>query len=266
MEFAINHMTAPGLQWSGLLELARELGCAGVEFRNDLPTELFSGEKPEHVGTETRRNGLRILGLSQVYPFNVWTDKTQREVAELISTAKSCGAETISLIPRNDGIGTSEAQEDLRLALKEIKPMLSEAGLVGLVEPLGFERSSLRYKADTIAAIEAIGGQDEFRIVHDTFHHCLAGEREIFPDWTGIVHISGVTNPSLSPQDMEDEHRVLVDVNDRLGNVAQLRALLDAGYDGAVSFEAFSPDVHAVADPAPELLASIKFIKSQLDF
>ena len=264
MEFAINHMTAPGLQWSSLLDLARELGCAGVEFRNDLPTELFSGERPEHVDTETHSKGLRILGLSQAYPFNVWTDKTQREVAELISTAKSCGAETISLIPRNDGIGTSEAQEDLRLALKEIKPMLSEAGLVGLVEPLGFERSSLRYKADTIAAIEAIGGQDEYRIVHDTFHHFLAGEHQTFPDWTGIVHISGVTNPHLSPQDMEDEHRVLVDVNDRLGNVAQLHALLDAGYDGTVSFEAFSPDVHAVTNPAPELLASVRFIKSQL--
>ena len=143
--------------------------------------------------------------------------------------------------------------------------MLADAGITALVEPLGFERASLRQKREAIDAIEAIDGQTEFRIVHDTFHHFLAGERELFPEWTGIVHISGVTDPSITPQQMEDEYRVLVDAHDRLGNLAQLRALKAAGYSGPISFEAFSPEVHAIADPAHNLAASIEFIKKQLE-
>jgi 2-keto-myo-inositol isomerase len=39
-----------------------------------------------------------------------------------------------------------------------------------------------------------------------------------------------------------------VDARDRLGNVEQMRALLKAGYQGAFSYEPFSPLVHALAD------------------
>lgn len=267
MEFAINHMTAPRLGWAELLDLAAELNCVGVEFRNDLATRLFSGDPPERVAQAAREAGLRIVGLSQVYPFNHWSDAIRKEVSALIATAKACGAETISLIPRNDGFGTAsgERQSNLRLALREIKPILADAQITGLVEPLGFERSSLRFKSEAIDAIEAIGGRSQFKIVHDTFHHFLAGESEYFPEWTGIVHISGVSDRAISPRQMEDEHRVLVDAQDRLGNVAQLQALLAAGYSGPISIEAFSPKVHAINDLAPPVAASIEFIKAQLE-
>ena len=49
--------------------------------------------------------GLRLVGLSQVYPFNSWDDERDEAVQSLIATAKAAGAETISLIPRNDGTG-----------------------------------------------------------------------------------------------------------------------------------------------------------------
>ena len=39
--------------------------------------------------------------------------------------------------------------------------------------------------------------RDAFRLVHDTFHHHLAGEAAIFPELTGLVHISGVDDPAL---------------------------------------------------------------------
>ena len=108
MEFAINHMTAPRLSWRALLDLASELGCAGVEFRNDLDKPLFSGDAPETVRDVVARKNLRIVGLSQVYPFNSWSDDIRDQVANLIDIAKACGAETISLIPRNDGTNTGE--------------------------------------------------------------------------------------------------------------------------------------------------------------
>ena len=263
---AINHMSAPTLGWRDLVDAAAALGCVGVEFRNDLPTPLFSGDAPEAVAREVAERGVRIVGLSQVYPFNSWSDAIAEEVRNLIAVAQACGAETISLIPRNDGTqqGNGERQANLRLALREIRPMLENTGLVALVEPLGFARSSLRSKAETIEAIEAVASREQFLIVHDTFHHFLAGGGELFPDWTGIIHVSGVVDQSLKPTEMEDEHRVLVDDRDRLGNIDQIRALLAGGYAGAISMEAFSPEVHALADPVGALRASFEFIRSEV--
>ena len=71
------------------------------------------------------------------------------------------------------------------------------------------------------------------------------------------MHISGVTEPALAVDQMLDGHRVLVDADDRLENAAQIRALLEGGYDGPFSFEPFAPEVHQLADPKAALKASI---------
>jgi 2-keto-myo-inositol isomerase len=266
LRFAINHMTVPRLRHDELLRLAKSLGCVGVELRNDLGRPVFDGAAPEAVRAAARDSGVRVVGLSQVYPFNAWSDSVREAVAQLIADARACGAETISLIPRNDGHGTSvaERRENAATALREIRPMLEEAGLVALVEPLGFETSSLRHKAETIEILERVGGRERFGLVHDTFHHHLAGGGELFPEWTGIVHVSGVVDHDLALSAIRDEHRVLVDADDRLGNVAQLIGLVEAGYRGPISFEAFSPAVHAAPDPEAGLRASIAFLEAAL--
>lgn len=266
MQRALNHMTVPGLGYEAFLDLAAALGCVGVEVRNDIGRPLFDDIDPETAGALARDRGVRLVGLSQVYPFNAWTDAIAAEVRALIATAKAAGAETISLIPRNDGQGTGngERHANLRIALKEVRPMLDEAGMVALVEPLGFLRSSLRSKRELVETIEALDAADRFKIVHDTFHHALAGGGPIYPEHTGIVHISGVVDPSLSVEQMEDEHRVLVDENDRLGNVEQISALLAAGYDGPISCECFSPEVHALKDPERAIGRSFDFISSRI--
>ena len=46
-----------------------------------------------------------------------------------------------------------------------------------------------------------------------------------------------------------------------LGNVAQIRALRAAGYEGPISFEPFAPSVHDMADPKAALAASMEFIR-----
>ena len=266
MQFALNHMTVPGLGYGDFLDLAARLGCVGVEVRNDLGRPLFDGMDATEAGARASDMGLRIVGLSQVYPFNDWTAEREAEVAVLIGTARAAGAESISLIPRNDGTGTGngERQANLRIALKGVLPLLEDADMIALVEPLGFERSSLRDKTELVQTIDAIGGADRFRLVHDTFHHALAGGGALFPDRTGIVHISAVTEPALALTQMEDEHRVLIDGADRLGNVEQIAALLAAGYDGPISYECFSPQVHALADPEPAIRRSFEFISAQL--
>lgn len=273
LKFALNHMTAPRLSCREFIDLASSLGCEGVELRNDLAdkklsdADFFDGGDPKAVGDYARSKGLRLLGLSEAYGFNAWNDAMQAKVQLLIDQAKAAGAESISLIPRNDA--PKYASDDERLgalgeALAAIKPMLEKANMVALVEPLGFLSSSLRSKQETVDAIKAVGGAGRFKLVHDTFHHHLAGGGPMFPEHTGIVHISGVVDPSLRPEDMQDGHRILVDASDRLGNVEQIRALLAAGYTGAFSYEPFSPVVHAFADTKGEHEKSMNFIRSEL--
>ncbi len=271
-KFALNHMTAPRLDCRSFLDLAASLGCLGVELRNDLADKklssaaFFDGELPAAIGDYARAKGLRLLGLSEAYGFNSWSNAMRAKVQLLIDQAVESGAESISLIPRNDAPKWSDSERlaALREALGEILPMLEKADMVALVEPLGFTTSSLRSKTEAVEAIDAVGGVGRFKLVHDTFHHHLAGGGAVFPEHTGIVHISGVVDPALIPEEMQDSHRILVDARDRLGNVAQIRELMLAGYDGAFSYEPFSPEVHAMADPAKAIGESFEFIRKSL--
>jgi 2-keto-myo-inositol isomerase len=257
--FALNHMTVARLSFRDLMALAARLGCVGIEVRNDLPQPLFGGMDPAKAGDLVRAAGLRLLAVAEVKRFNDWSDDKAAEALALMQIAKAAGAEAVSLIPRNDnqGMGNGERQAALRVALKALKPMLEDHDLLGMVEPLGFEICALRYKSEAVEGIEATGGTGRFKLVHDTFHHTLAHGGPIFPEHTGIVHISGVVDQEVSLSQMRDPHRVLVTPGDRLGNIEQVEALRAAGWTGPVSYEAFSPAVHALADPEAALRASM---------
>lgn len=263
---ALNHMAAAELPWAAFIDLAKSLGCIGVEFRNDLPGTLFDGTPPEQVGQAARAVGIRILALAEIKAFNDWSDTKRDEALALMQIARACGAEKISLIARNDakGMGAAERKANLDTALRELKPLLEAHDLVGLIEPLGFETCALRDKGEAVAAIEAVGGGGRFCIVHDTFHHRAVGGGEIYPDHTGMVHISGVVVPGLKDSELRDNLRGLVDAEDRLGNIEQLAALRAAGYRGPVSFEPFAPEVVARTDPGSALAASFAFIEARL--
>ena len=214
-----------------------------------------------------RDNGLRLLAVAEVKRFNDWSAEKAAESLALMKIAQAAGAEAVSLIPRNDGLGMGEGerQANLRLALKDLKPMLEDHGLLGMVEPLGFGICALRYKGEAVEAIEAVGGAGTFRLVHDTFHHTLAGGGACFPEHTGIIHISGVIDPTVGISDMRDPHRVLVGRDDRLGNAEQIAALSRAGFSGPISMESFAPEVHALADPGAALARSFDYLRSELE-
>ena len=272
LNFAINHMSTPRLSTREFLDLAARLGCSGVELRNDLVDKRltdqpwFDSEEPAVIGEHARALGLRLLGLSEAYGFNNWSETMHRKVATLIEQARQSGAESISLIPGNAGDHGSDSERAGKFegALRVILPMLEEANMVALIEPLGFVTSSLRRKSEAVAAIEAVGGAGRFKLVHDTFHHYLAAEPDYFAEHTGIVHISGVVDERLSREAIGDEHRILVDAQDRLGNVEQIHQLLQLGYTGCFSFESFAPVVHASRDPAGDLVRSMTFIHKSL--
>jgi len=264
--FALNHMTVPGLDMAGLFALARRLGMTEVEIRNDLSEDGKSDIRTVPAG-EARRladeAGVTIISINALQRFNEWTPARAAEAVELADYARASGSKALVLVPVNDGTGQAdgERQRNLREALTALKPILAERGLMGLVEPLGFEICSLRSKREAAEAIAAVAGEGVFRLVHDTFHHTLAGEDAFFPELTGLVHISGVADPALTYAEMRDAHRVLVDERDRLDNTAQIRTLLAGGYGGPLSFEPFAREVHDLKEPEREIAASMAFIR-----
>jgi len=245
--FSVNHMTMAKASYEELLDVASGLSCVGVELRTDLAGELFSGSSAAVAATSAKNKGLRILALAEVTAFNDLSDKKLEQAESLMKIARSCGAEAISLIPRNDGQFTEKtvSKTHLRQAMVALEPLLQSYNLIGMIEPLGFEQSSLRYKGDVVEAIESLNTGGHFKPAH-----------------TGIVHVSGVADSNLAINQMQDTHRVLVDESDCLDNIGQIKALLDGGFTGPFSYEAFSPDVHAFTDPRAELFGSFNHITS----
>lgn len=267
VRFALNHMVAPRLPVGGLFAMARALGASEVEIRNDLTSNaILDGTPAQAIRAAAEAAGITIISINALQRFNEWTAAREKEAIELADYARDCGARALVLVPKNDGTGcgNGERQGNLRVALKALMPILSARGLTGLVEPLGFEICSLRSKAEAADAIRAVGGDSVFRLVHDTFHHHLAGEPQLFPEMTGLVHISGVDDPAVPVSAMRDPHRVLVGSGDRLDNVGQIRALLAGGFAGPLSFEPFAAEVHALGDPAGAINASMDYIRASL--
>ena len=258
--FALNHMTVPQLTWRELVHLADRIGCAGIELRNDLSGPLFGNDAPEDVGTACADGGIKVLALAEVSGFNDGTPSVLDAAAELAQMARRANAGAIVLIPRVGGPDVSF--EQLCEALDRIGAVLAGEGVRGFVEPLGFANSTLRDFDEARRAILATQGADRFGIIHDTFHSHLSGS-PVCGELVELVHVSGVTAP-IPAAEMKDADRGLVDTQDRLGNVEQIRTLFAGGYNGPVSMESFSPIVHALTEPEAALRASFEFIRTSI--
>jgi len=267
MDFALNQKTAPKLGFAAFLDLAAELGCVGVEPRNDLGRPVFDGIEPVRAGEMARERGLRFIGLSEVYPFNDWNEDRRAAVACLIATAQAACAETVSFIPRVDGRkgDCAERAKMLRAVLAEILPMLRGTGIVGLVEPISFSTSSIKFQREATQAIESLGADDRLGIVHDTFQHALAGDADLVVRYIRLVHISGIAGDSDTLIDSLDGQRVLVAETDRAGALGQIKRLLEAGYTGPFSYECTSPIIQNIDDPRAQIEASIAYLRGRLD-
>lgn len=267
IQFSLNHMTTPNLSVKDLFALSKSLGMDAVEIRNDLRNNaIIDGSPPEQVKQLAQAAGVSIISINALQRFNDWTAAREQEAIELADYAKACAAQALVLVPVNDGSGKADGarEANLRTALAALKPILAERGLIGLVEPLGFEICSQRSKKEVVDAIQAVDGAKIFRLVHDTFHHHLAGEGQFFPEYTGLVHISGVADQGVPVSEMRDPHRVFVDSHDKLGNLEQINTLLKQGYQGYFSFELFSSEVHQLAEPEPAIAASMQYIREGL--
>jgi len=268
IQFGFNHMIAPSMTPDELIAAAAKLGAAAIELRNDIGANSLNDlETARRVGARARDAGLEVRSVNALYPFNIWSDDLARRAETMAAVAAASGATGLVMCPMNENKfveDTPEKAAGLRAALTAIRQILGAHGLKGFVEPLGFPVSSLRFKRDALAAIDDIGGADVYTVVHDTFHHRGAGETQLYPERTGLVHISGLEDAAISFTQMLDAHRVLVGPRDRLGNIEQLRQLYAGGYDGIVSFEPFAKEVHDLADPIAAVRASMDYVREAL--
>jgi 2-keto-myo-inositol isomerase len=140
-------------------------------------------------------------------------------------------------------------------ALTAYGPLFAEAKMIGLVEPLGFAICSLRTKKTALEGIARCNYPESYQLLHDTFHHYLSGETELFPKQTAIVHVSGVLAGKAKAA-ITDEDRILVTKDDIMDNRSQVAALLQGGCTAPISYEPFSSQVRDL--PLPELKAQLR--------
>ncbi len=266
--FALNHMICPRLSVSELLEGAAQLGLSAVELRNDVGNNSIKTlDQAKEAGRLAREKGIEILSINALYPFNIWNDERAEQAEHLAQLVDACGGRGLVLCPLVDddhGASEHEKRAGLKDALAALDRILGRYDLQGFVEPLGFPISSLRTKQEAVEAIRDLGLTHRFSLVHDTFHHAGAGERDVFPEHTGLVHVSGVEDESINFDSMLDEHRLLVGPHDRLDSIGQVQQLLAAGYDQYISFEPFAPAVCNLDDPFTAIQGSMDEIRRKL--
>lgn len=246
MQIGLNRIIAPSLPLYDFFSLAQRCGCSVIELRNDGGTQHpFDGKKAEEVRDHLAKHQLKVATINALQRFNEYSEAKNQELRTLLEYAKNLRADAIVLCPVN-GIDANENRslwlERTRYALSQYGPLFEEYGLYGYVEPLGFTASSLRSKAEAIEAIEGSGYERWYRLVHDTFHHHLANEKQYFASVTGLVHLSSVAAGSLH-REPTDADRILFLEDDLLGTREQAQALVNSGYRGTFSFEPFSPAV-----------------------
>ena len=264
LRLALNRTCAPQLPLTDFLALAVAAGAQAVEIRNDIEGREFADGTPAaEVRARVDGAGLAIASVNALQRFNDWSPARAVEAERIISYAAALGAPGVVLCPVHDpGHGWSEAESarNLRTALQNLRPILMDHGMIGYVEPLGMRGSTLTRQDVAVAAVSDVDGWDVYQLCFDTFQYYRCGDSAVFPDRIGLVHISGIPRADLAPGDLNEPDRGLVFLDDRVGNIGQLRALRAAGYDGLVSMEPFSPSVQSDPQLAARLRASLDFV------
>jgi 2-keto-myo-inositol isomerase len=261
--FALNHIIAPKSDYPAFFDLAASAGFDAVELRNEMDgVAIRNGTPPEAVRDAAQARNLRILSINALRRFNEWNSEREAQARELARYAMTCRAEAIVICPVNDpSFRPAERLKAIRDALQPLKTILSDSGIRGLIEVVGFSSSSLSRKHEAVEAIDSIDGGNVFRLVHDTFHHHLAKDPNLYPEHTGLVHISGMTEDIVPKNDVP---RILVDARDKMASVRQVAALIEGGYGGYVSFEPFSPAVQNAPHVIDDIRRSADFVANQL--
>ena len=258
---SLNRVAKPQLPLADFLKLTADLGMRCAEVRNDFTEKgILDGLSDAELKQALAASGVAIVSINALSSFE---DGKQREanvekLKALIVEAKRVACPQIVLCPLNDAQDErtpGQRSGDLVAALDAYGPLFAAAGMKGLIEPLGFEVCSLRTKRAALDGIARCTHPASFQLLHDTFHHYLSGETELFPRQTGLIHVSGVV-AGKQKRAITDDDRILVTAEDVMDNRGQVAALLAGGCTAPISYEPFSPTIRAMG--LPELKGAIR--------
>jgi 2-keto-myo-inositol isomerase len=268
IRFALNRTCAPQLPLEAFIALATSVGVRAVEIRNDIEGREFADGTPARdVLARLQDAELEVASVNALQRFNEWSPTRAKEAEAIIAYAAALGAPGVVLCPvhnEDHGWTAAEAEKNLRDGLRQLRPILQAHGITGYVEPLGMKGSTMKRQDMAAAAVADIDGWDVYKLCYDTFQYFRCGDTQLFADRIGLAHMSGIARTDLAPGDLVEPDRGLIFVGDRVGNIAQLRALKGAGYEGFVSMEPFSPDVQNDPDLAAHLRASLEYVSTLL--
>jgi 2-keto-myo-inositol isomerase len=263
----VNRIIKPQIPLEEFLKFTADLGIKYVEVRNDFADRgILDGLSDATLEKAFQDNGIRALTINALYPFEdvkVLNENIEK-LKGLIGEAKRIDCPQIVLCPLNDANdkrNSTQRADELVTALNAYGPLFAEAKMIGLIEPLGFQISSLRTKKTALEGIARCNYPQSYKLLHDTFHHYLSGETEFFPKETALVHVSGLL-PGKTKAATTDEDRILVTRHDIMDNRGQVATLLKAGCTAPISYEPFSSKVRELplSDLKAQLQKSIDYL------
>ena len=269
LKFAVNHRSCPQLSPLELIDLAVELGISAIELRTDIKENSITDMAiAKSVAKYALKKNIKILTINALYPFNIWNKELEdqaEKLADLCQAASARGLVCCPLVSDTTKFTEDEQIQKATEALKKISPILKSRGLVGHVEALGFSKSSLRKKKLALEAIDSLGMNNVFDLLHDNFHHAAANETEYHAKRTGFVHIYSVFDQSLDMEDLQDSHRFFVQDKDITFCIQQIQELIKRGYNGYFSLEPFADEIWGYSNPLTEIRASMDYIIEKIN-
>jgi len=257
---SLNRILFPAASLEEFFKLSSDMGLNKVELRNDLEgIGIIDSCSPRQAKRLSEKYDIKILTINALQKFNLGAvlPRVLGELKELIRLAVAIDCAAIVLVPNNDINDKRRSEAILNetvAALKAFAPLFGDSGILGYIEPLGFEECSLRSKVTAMQAIQESGCRN-YKIVHDTFHHHLGPDTDdtlknnYDISCTGLVHVSGVES-SIPSKAYKDDHRIFITDRDRLRNREQIKLLTQLGYEGDISFEPFSREIQEMGTEA----------------
>ncbi|RXT25021.1 xylose isomerase [Lacticaseibacillus chiayiensis] len=266
-KMALNRKVAQNRSLERFFQLTAEVGMHQVELRNDMtgsdaPETVIDQMSAADFNTLRANYGMKILTINAVQQFNQPAKLVENRqlLTGLAELAVQIGSPAIIFVPEVNPQDTRTPQQRLEDAAHHLQvfgDILANYHLTGLIEPLGFMASTMRYPWTALRAIE-LSGRTEFKLTIDTFHFFLAHitaaqfKANVDVKRIGLVHLSGI-EPIHELREVLDEDRMLITDCDMMQNVEQVHLFESLGYRGDYSFEPFST---RLADESNEQLAN----------
>lgn len=275
--FCLNRKAAPGISLEETIPLVAGVGVTNIELRNDLygsvdNNAILDHLSGKHVADLLKDNHVSVETINAIGNMDKRDsiEDNLRSLTEMLEMSKDFSLKNIIFCPvrSKDDTRSSEQREKEAIAnVKEYSKLLAKYNVGGLLEPLGFEDSTLRTPWEGQNVINK-SGVDNFKLVADTFHYYLASvtpkefEEEVDVNYIGLVHLSSVIDRKARNV-LDDQDRYMLDKNDVMESAQWAKRFEIAGYKGLYAFEPFSDDLKKwnAEKVKDELMKSIDMVR-----